>query len=991
MLSLALVRSAGGAANYFAADNYYTRADADRSGEWLGEGARQLGLEGEVDPQVFEALLRGELPTGERVGGKSHAHRAGVDLTFSMPKSWSLIALVGGDKRVLDAYRDAVKETLGWAERNAANARIETGRKERIVPTGKLVVALFQHDTNRNQEPNAHIHAVVANVTQTADGKWRALRNDKLWSLNTLLNAMTMARFRESVERLGYETGPVLKHGNFEAAGIPRDVVMAFSSRRQQILDQAAQMVHQGPKVLDAATLMTRAAKPAIEDRAALVEGWRQVARDVGMDFSDLVSRANSRSASDIGMTGAVAQGLARVTARGRDWIETFAKAVGLAQDDPLLPANLARKDKAQIAAAHAVASGVRHLSEREAAFALTDVYKAALDFGLPTTMPLIEARVAKLIEGGVLLRGEGSRRELVTTIDALALEERIIVEADAGRGRVEPVLAPEMAVTRLQERAQANPGMRLNVGQEAAGRLLLSSANRIVAVQGVAGAGKSTLVRPVAEILRAEGHKVLGLAVQNTLVQMLERDTGIASMTVAKFLRSHRDLLGPAPSTSALAAARAQWRGSVVLLDEASMVGNTDKEQLVRLANLLELQRFAAIGDRKQLGAVDAGKPFAVMQSGGVETATMGLNIRARDEGLRAAQHAAQAGRIDQAMALLAPHTVQTTERPALLAAETWLALSPDERAQTAIYASGRRLRGEVNEAVQAGLKANGELGSTPLRLDTLVRISATREELRYAATYEKGQVVEFDREQRAQALPAGRHRVEKVDHRNGIVTLRDGYGRAHRFRPDRLKPRAASDPLQLFERRQLEIYPGDRIRWSDSNHRRGLYNADQAQVLGIDRKGVTVRTSAGAEQVLKRDDKMLERLDLAYALNAHMAQGLTSDRGIAVMDSGERKLASRQTFLVTITRLRDGLTLVVDNASRLQAAIERNPGDKTSAIETLKRLGAAAARGLAKGKVAELVPAPAQGRVAEPAPVSAKEPPQLERTRSKSFDFGM
>ena len=103
MLSVALVRSAGGAANYFAADNYYTRADADRSGEWLGEGARQLGLEGEVDPKVFEALLRGELPTGDRVGGKSTVHRAGVDLTFSMPKSWSLIALVGGDKRVLDA------------------------------------------------------------------------------------------------------------------------------------------------------------------------------------------------------------------------------------------------------------------------------------------------------------------------------------------------------------------------------------------------------------------------------------------------------------------------------------------------------------------------------------------------------------------------------------------------------------------------------------------------------------------------------------------------------------------------------------------------------------------------------------------------------------------------------------------------------------------------------------------------------------------------
>ena len=42
MLSVANVRTAGGAANYFAADNYYTRADADRSGAWFGKGAEEL-------------------------------------------------------------------------------------------------------------------------------------------------------------------------------------------------------------------------------------------------------------------------------------------------------------------------------------------------------------------------------------------------------------------------------------------------------------------------------------------------------------------------------------------------------------------------------------------------------------------------------------------------------------------------------------------------------------------------------------------------------------------------------------------------------------------------------------------------------------------------------------------------------------------------------------------------------------------------------------
>ncbi|NRD91055.1 hypothetical protein C8024_18780 [Sphingopyxis sp. BSNA05] len=82
---------------------------------------------------------------------------------------------------------------------------------------------------------------------------------------------------------------------------------------------------------------------------------------------------------------------------------------------------------------------------------------------------------------------------------------------------------------------------MTLNEGQESAGRMILSSSNRIIAVQGIAGAGKSSLLKPVSQLFGENGKTVLGLAVQNTLVQMLERDTGIASMTLARFIGSHK------------------------------------------------------------------------------------------------------------------------------------------------------------------------------------------------------------------------------------------------------------------------------------------------------------------------------------------------------------------------------------------------------------------------------------------------------------------
>ena len=185
MLSLANVRTASGAAGYFAKDNYYTRADADRSGKWFGEGAAALGLKGTVDARTFEEVLKGNLPDGSRVGSDNRYHRAGTDLTFSLPKSWSILALVGGDSRILDAYGVAVKESLAWAEKNLAETRLQHKAKEKIVQTGNLVAALFRHDTNRNQEPQAHVHAVIANVTNGPDSKWRALRNDKLWEHHT--------------------------------------------------------------------------------------------------------------------------------------------------------------------------------------------------------------------------------------------------------------------------------------------------------------------------------------------------------------------------------------------------------------------------------------------------------------------------------------------------------------------------------------------------------------------------------------------------------------------------------------------------------------------------------------------------------------------------------------------------------------------------------------------------------------------------------------
>jgi len=977
MLSVANVRSAGGAASYFAKDNYYTSADADRSGLWVGKGAERLGLTGTVEARAFEAILRGELPNRGRIGHEGAAHRAGTDLTFSLPKSWSMLAMIGKDQRIVDTYREAVIETLKWAEKNAAYMRVERSGKERQVQTDNLTVALFQHDTNRNQEPNLHFHAVVANMTQGKDGTWKALRNDRLWQLNTLLNAMTMARFRVEVEKLGYAIGEVGKHGNFEAAGIGREAVMAFSTRRQEVLEARR---GSGLEVGVIATLATRSAKEQGVDRDALLSQWQERAWGLGLDLVGMVRDARDRSNAMATADRKASQDRPSIAQRGKVIVLELAERLGIREGDPLVPTRIHLRPSQEIAAAHAVASAVRHLSEREAAFKATDLAKAALDIGLPTTMPLIEKRIGQLAEQSALSKGRGAMQGWLTTTDAVALESRMLAEIEQGKGAATPIIAMDEAGPQLQASASLNFGIQLNAGQEAAGRMILSSPNRIVAVQGVAGAGKSSLLRPTAQILAESGKRVIGLGVQNTLVRMLERDTGIRSMTLHRFLGQNRALLEGTSGKAEVTEARTAYRDTVLVLDEASMVSTRDQDRLVRLANLLEIDRLVLMGDPKQLGAVEAGKPFALALAAGTETARMETNLRARSETLKLAQAAAQQGRTGEAMEHLKDHIVEVGENSAVVAAERWLSRPPAERERTGIYVSGRQLRDKVNAAVQTGLAANGEIGPDKMTLTVLSRVNATREELRQVRTYAPGMVLEVATRQSRQNLAKGRYDVLYVDAAKGIIELRDTDGHRQTFLPSRIGAKGDNQVLQLLERKALTVYTGDTIRWTANDHQRGLINADRATIIAIAQDGLAVRTSAGMDQKLEAGDPMLARIDLAYALNAHMAQGLTSDKGIAVMDSRTRKLLSVRNFLVTITRLRDELTLIVDNRDKVEVGIDRNPGDKTSALEVTERLGAAAAKGQAKGKPQEV------SKLQE-----AEKLPELERTITKVVPFEM
>ena len=171
MLSIKNITDSGAAVSYFEKDDYYAGKEDGPSSEgvWWGKGAERMGLQGPVDREQFRALLEGHLPDGTELGtvrerGGEKVHTPGWDLTFSAPKSVSILAEVGGDERLLQAHDEAVRETLAWMQDNITGYRKRDWLGIRHQEGDNLAVALFQHHTSRSKDPQLHTHAVVANA-----------------------------------------------------------------------------------------------------------------------------------------------------------------------------------------------------------------------------------------------------------------------------------------------------------------------------------------------------------------------------------------------------------------------------------------------------------------------------------------------------------------------------------------------------------------------------------------------------------------------------------------------------------------------------------------------------------------------------------------------------------------------------------------------------------------------------------------------------------
>lgn len=266
------------------AQKYFVRNyDHQGKSRWDGLGAERLGLSGEIENEAkFANVIQGRSPDGtEQLNARIVApekRRAALDCTFSAPKSVSMMALVGGDARLIEAHHKTLRQMMELIEDNYSYTKISKDGLRWKVATDNLIVAQFDHIESRELDPHLHTHCLIMNATQV-DGKWYSLWNDRIFANKKLIGMAYQGCLAEEVKKLGYEIQP-REHGQFDLTCLLKNQTELFSKRRKQITALG------GLRWADREKIWGDTRKPKKQmSEADLLKEWKREAAEIGIHF----------------------------------------------------------------------------------------------------------------------------------------------------------------------------------------------------------------------------------------------------------------------------------------------------------------------------------------------------------------------------------------------------------------------------------------------------------------------------------------------------------------------------------------------------------------------------------------------------------------------------------------------------------------------------------------------------------------------------------
>jgi conjugative relaxase-like TrwC/TraI family protein len=690
------------------AEDYYT-GEAEDPGEWIGDAAARLGLEGEVGADQLEAMLTGRNPVdGEPLLGMRGVPLGGsvpgFDLTFSAPKSVSLLWGLGGPVAALEvqaAHREAVGAALDYMQREVCWTRRGAGGSEFIKGDGYLAVA-YRHRSSRNGDPQLHTHVLVANATR-AEGRWTRLYHPAIYDHATTASYIYEAHLRhELTRRLGVEWQPTRK-GIAEIAGFADEHLRAFSTRRAEILEAA------GPdasaRSMQVATLATRKPKEADVGRGELFARWRSRAEEIGLDRATIERSFDTDAGVRFGEPHAEARVVSEVKL-GRE-----------------------------------VTAAASHFDRRDAIRAVAD--------SLPEGAPGAEVeRLADafLASGSVIQIAESRKGPRYTTRRIWELERDALAAVERMRAQG-PLPAGELIAARV---IGSRPTLKAD--QRRMVRRLLSDPEGVAVVIGEAGTGKTFAI-----VAAAEGWAQAGMELRATAptwrAANVMRSDGLPAVSAARLLSG----LDRAEYEGEAGLAH----GSILLVDEAGMVDTATLARLISHAEKAQA-KLVLVGDPEQLGEIEAGGLFRAVADR-TEPIQLDEVIRHEHELDREAAKRIREGKGREALGLYEAENRVTVAPDAEARREAMVRDWNEsyERGEDAMMIAKQNAEvARLNEMARALRKQSGQLGAGEIEVG----------EARFAAG---DQVITRVNDQRAEIFNRERWQIAEVDERQHRVAL--------------------------------------------------------------------------------------------------------------------------------------------------------------------------------------------------------------------------
>ena len=889
MLSLHAIKGPSEAAKYFSNADYYAIDGEENSipSQWSGKAAETLGLTNEVNINDLQSALKGQLPNGPNLGRErkdATEHKPGWDFTFSAPKSVSILALVGGDKRLIQAHQDAVSIAMKYLEENHAYTRLGKGNRVEQVKTGNLVYAQFGHTTSRELDPQLHTHNVIQNMTQLPNGEWRSLHSDHLYHASMVAGQVYRSALSQKVNKLGYETVHDNDKGFFEIKSVPQAAIALMSKRRQQVEKAAKEFGYVGPQGMEKATLRSRSSKKTV-NQTELNGEWQQELKELHYDPKLDVDNAVQNT---------------------------------LAKED-ISPAPTSERSSAL----QDVEFAYRHLAEREAVFTQDDLISVALKKGLGHySLDDVGKAVRGLLTDGTLIPAtlQKGRIEIegMTTKKALEQEKYILRQLQRGMNHRSPIASKAAIKSAIQERT-------LEQGQQNAVELILSTRDQFVGIQGYAGTGKTYMLAAVNAVSNAKGFTVRGFSPTASAAVQLENDSGIKSQTLASHLVELENNRGPQIKLKEL------W-----VVDEGSLVNSDDMASLLTHARRSGA-RIALVGDKKQIAAIDWGKPFYQMMRGGMKVAVMDKILRQKDSpALLSSIYSFYKGNPRQSFADISDSIYEIQDENVRMQAliDRVLNVPEQERNELLVIIPDNETRAKVMKGIQQGLRERGIVGDSQVLGKVLVNAGRTRIEKGAAQFYSAGGVVQFGRDYPTLGVIKGES-LTVMSSVEGVVTLKNAKGRLIEWRPD-IVAGSSKNGAEFYFLQERELGVGDKFTWKKNDKALGLKNGAKGVVENITGSSVSVLFEDGIQKTI--DVKTHQHWDLGYAATAFSAQGQTYQNAIFLAESWRRNVVSMTTTLVALTRAKVTTHIYTDNREKLISVLPERTGQKTSALEGTK-----------------------------------------------------